>query len=255
MARGEEHEATMTRRVRSPVLLALALACSGCWQPDWLPPQAAPMNEMPRVRADLPTLPTGRQWVVLDTPGEMADVSTFGKAAPPVGRTDKTASSDTNDFLCSTPCALVLPSAAQDLRFKSVVNATRFGALRLRLDDALRADAKPEDVPIVKLPQNGDPLVVRYVLPELHRSRSHTVFYGLSVAGVFATLAGGFMAGGSIGNPQVQGPGFGVLGLGVALAAVSLPLAYVTRGTYTPGALTSWTVTREGATPPPAPPP
>jgi hypothetical protein len=247
---------TKTNRVTPAVLLALALASSACWRADRLPPPASPTHDMPTVSTDFAPLPAGRQWVVLDTPGETANVRTSdGLSAHPVERADKTDSGFVYDFpgLCSTPCVADLRSATQTLNLRSATNPTRVGILRLQLGDDPLHDAgraaAPDDPPVIKLPPGGDPLVVRYVLPEIRRGRGNTAFYAMSGAGAFATLLGAIMAGGSIGDPPVQGAGFGVIGLGVALLAIGIPLTYVTRGTYTPGAVTWWTVPREPATP------
>ena len=258
----------MANRVSKAVLLALALAPAGCWKAERLPPPATPANEMPPVSASLAPLPAGRQWVVLDTPGEKANVKTSdGMTSHTVTTGDKTDVGFVHEFpfLCATPCAADLRSATQTLRLTSTTNPKHVGTLRLQLGDGDGKVAGPDDPPLIKLPPSGDPLVVRYVLPQINRGRGHTAFYALSGAGVFALLLGAIVApvgaaGAASPSPNpgdrvVEGVGIGVGALGVVLLAVGISLTYVTRGTYTPGALTTWTLPRDGTPPPPAPPP
>jgi hypothetical protein len=214
----------MTNHLASAVLLGLAMAPLGCWSPEVLPPPAAPTKEMPPVRADFGPLAPGRQWVVLDTPDDVAHVTKEVE-----GLQTAYGNSIYKD-VCVTPCVVDLKSGKQTLLFASTKDPFRAGSVRLQLGD--------------------DPLIVRHLMPE---SRPSSAAGGILIAtGVLMGIIGGIMApvtyakGDQNGLPLV---GLGVLGVGAVLTAIGIPLNYTGRGWSKPGATTWWTVPRGGTTP------
>ncbi len=213
----------MLNHVASALLLALTMAPLGCWQAGVLPAPVAPTKEMPLVRADFGPLPPGRQWVVLDTPGDVA------KVTKGVEGLETAYGNPIYKDVCVTPCAVDLESGKQTLFLGSTLDPYRSSSLKLQLGD--------------------DPLIVRHVMP-LRRDKN--ISGGALIAtGILFGLIGGIMTPVTLAahDPQLPVVGGALLGTAALLVALGVPLNYAGRGWSKPGATTWWTVPRGGATP------
>ena len=91
-------------RAARGLLCAPGLAAVGCFSPVQLPAPADPTREVPSVGENLGPAAPGRQWVVLDTPNDTAQVSAvLGTVHTSDGDGNAITGEATRD-LCVTPC-------------------------------------------------------------------------------------------------------------------------------------------------------
>jgi hypothetical protein len=210
------------------LVAALGLSAAGCFAPVELPAPADPSRELPYVAASLAPATPGRQWLVLDTPGENAQVT---KITGRVSTTDSHGNpieGDATRDLCVTPCVTDLHLGAHTLLFNSTTDATHTDRLDVQLGES--------------------PLVLRHVVEQTVPFPSGAV--GLDVWGSIFLGTGVIMTpiGVQHGTSGLEIAGGLGIGVGALMVAGGIVYAYVKRGTHIPGATTTWTIPRSGAT-------
>jgi hypothetical protein len=212
----------MKTHVHSALALVTSLTACG---PREMPPPAAPAHEVPDVAAKLGPTPAGRQWVVLDTPDDSAQVSSVSQVTGTTPRGYEIAGEATHN-LCTTPCVVDLRPGPHTLLF-TTDDASRTDHLDIVVEDA--------------------PLVVRHVLERTEgRSAGGSILAGM---GGSAAFAGGMLAllgqvtenaRGSTSGPGLKNAGLGLLAIGGVALVGGLVLQFFQRGKHTPAATTQW---------------
>jgi hypothetical protein len=128
------------------MLAATGFASAGCWSPVELPAPATPPQEVPGVGANLGPPAPGRQWLVLDTPGDTAHVATVTGTVTGVTSGGHAVTGAGLRDLCVTPCVADLRLGMHTLVFAS--------------------DTNPGGHNRVDVQVQTDPLVVRHVIEE-----------------------------------------------------------------------------------------
>jgi hypothetical protein len=220
-------DTTRARRSGSLVAASSFAVLVGCSAVE-LPPPAAPPAEMPRIQASYGSLPSNRSWVVLDTPNDQARVL---KVTGTTLETDSDGNSynvDVTREVCVTPCVHDFRVGKSELRFQSLSNPDRNGAI---------------DLVVTK-----EPIVARFVMGETMNRRLAPWIVTLSIGGALLIASQPVLTvGASESDQPMVDVGFVALGTGVALLATTLVLSYVLRGQHVPGALTVFPLPRQAA--------
>jgi hypothetical protein len=213
-------------QIVSVIACATGLASMGCSNfTVELPPPAAPTQDVPDVGRNLGPAAPGRQWVVLDVPGDTATVTTV------TGATVR--GYEVMETLCVTPCVADLRPGPRTLLFTSTT--------------------KPDGTDRVEVQVPADPLVVRHIMEQ--RASVSGAGVGFGVLGTLGLLAGAITApvgaaqrssGNSSEGQTVEMAGLATLGASAGMIGLALVVGYLGRGTHTPGATTQWTIPRSG---------
>jgi hypothetical protein len=217
------------------VVCACGVSALACFSPAELPPPAAPAQEVPAAAANLGPAAPGRQWVVLDTPGDTAKVSTVvGSVNGTTAKGYEVTGEATRD-LCITPCVADLRVGMHTLVFASTTDPTRSD----------RVDVQAQT----------NPLVVRDVMPQGGPTPTYTagvltggIGFALAVAGAVMAPVGAHMksveSADHLGTPSsgLEDAGFAMLGVGGAMMVLGVVLGYVGRGEHRAGATTVFTI-------------
>jgi hypothetical protein len=213
------HDPALRRR-RTLAALALLAAASGCGKTVALPAPAAPPQEMPPVTLTGTPPPQGRQYVLLDTPGDEARVAELLDVDLPDGP------GTVRHPLCVTPCVTDLRIGPHRLQFTS----TRPGGAA----DDLQVDV------------GGGTLVVRHVLKRVP-PQDHGTADALGVT-AFCLGFASFLTAVTVLPIGAGGSNQGLVDAGV-VAAVGIPVFYGIGALllsytkyYVPGATTQWTL-------------
>jgi hypothetical protein len=223
------------------MLCGSALASAGCWSLVELPAPATPPQEVPGVGANLGPPAPGRQWLVLDTPGDTAHVATVTGTVTGVTSGGHAVTGEGLRDLCVTPCVADLRLGTHTLVFASDTNPGRHDRVDVQLQT--------------------EPLVVRHVIEEpavgpMGARLMVLVGGSLLIAGAVMTPVGAAEKPIEPGGPGALGAqppktieylGIGMLGVGAATVGLGIVLSYIGRGHHTPGATTQWTIPRSGA--------
>lgn len=214
----------------APRLLVLAsaaqtLACGV----EQLPPPAAPSRELP-ADLDVPPEPPprGAGRVVLDTPGEKAQVHEItGVASAQAGRYHAFVVGSRQ--VCTTPCVVDLPYGSHPLVFRSVGDPNRGSEVQLEV--------------------GSRPKVVRHAMGESHDGGAARVVGGsLLGLGIITGLTGALLwgIGGAVNKDGstsgLESTGKVLTGVGAAGIVVSIPLLWLGRPTKREGATTEWSL-------------
>jgi hypothetical protein len=213
--------------------LVLSSAVLTACAPVELPPAVAPAQETPKLAGELAPLPPKHQWIVLDTPGDTAKVT----SSRTIGTTAYGNDVSKDGPSCTTPCVVDAHVGTYTLYFSSTLDPSR-------VFDGVNVEV------------TGAPVVVRAVAGELHTAPSADTgvalavvsvpvgLLGVALAGVGAAIEGDgdSQGGGGTAPVVVERIGFGLLGVGVVLAVTGLVMAYQGRGTHRSGATTTWTL-------------
>jgi hypothetical protein len=219
------------------VFAATAPLAVGCAPAEMSAPRS-PAHEVPDVGSRLAPPPTGRQWVVLDTPEDSAQVATVSQVTGTTPR-GYAVTGEAAHNLCTTPCVVDLRPGAHTLLF-TTADPSRTDHLDIVVENA--------------------PLVVRHVIERTEgRSNTGTVLAALGGAAIFG---GGLLAligseaenaHGSTTGPGLKNAGLGVLVTGGVFLVGGLVLSYFVRGRHTPAATSQWNLVSAGPGPMGAP--
>ena len=216
----------MERTLLRAALIPAALLFSAC--ASELPAPAAPAREVPAVHTDMTVIAPQRQWLILDTPGDRAQVYKLTGTTGLTTASGTTYVGDTEKMLCITPCAADVHVGEQRLHFESLEH--------------------PEGVDDVKVQLDKDPVVVRHILEQRPITSAG---WATGITMIVLGVVGGGLAGGTMAatGGDLQVPGYVTLASGGAVAIVGLILAFVYRGEHRAGATTVWTLPLHGPSP------
>ncbi len=182
-----------------------------------------PPRVMPPVEIPAAPLPANRQYVVLDTPGESAEVTASTNIGVTAGGWDVSRSKK----LCITPCVTDLRVGQHDLFFASTAN-----------DHSSQVTVEVGD----------GPLVVRQVMAESlitpHEAAESKTGFGLGFAAFFGLLGGTVLTpiGAGLDVNGLEYAGIAVLGVSAALLVTGIVLAHDGRGRHIAGVTTQWSL-------------
>jgi len=201
-----------------------------CFAPVELPPPEPPTHDLPPIGAQLPAVPPGRQLLILDTPGDHAQVTRVSGTATGYDTDGDTVITSVARDLCTTPCTYDLRPGTHTLAFTSTEQPERSDTLKVQL--------------------GGDPLVVRHV-PEENTGQWGPLAEGLlEIGGVSILPVGtaftaiGLASDGSVGSPPpvFKDVGLAILAVSGACIVGGLVAGYAGRGEHRPAATTEWTL-------------
>jgi hypothetical protein len=191
-----------------------------------MPAPEAPVRDVPTVGARLGPAVPGRQWVVLDTPGDNAQVRDHLGDMTSTDSDGNEIHGDATRTLCVTPCVTDLHMGTHTLLFASQNDPDRHDRIDVRLGD--------------------DPLVVRHLVEQKAPSQGGAAL--MDLLGGIALVTGGPLAGvgASSHERELEQAGLATLGAGAALIIGGIVVSYFKRGTHAPGATTQWTIPASG---------
>jgi hypothetical protein len=207
------------------VLVTSALFVGACLPATEMPAPPSPAKQMPDVGDGLDRASPGKQWVVLDTPGDKARVTRLAGMPRVTVAEGDVYEGDVVDTACaSTPCAVALRVGPHKLNFISLTEPGQKDSLTI-------------DVP-------DQPIVVRHVIERYDDTTMSSTGKALGVIGLIATLGSGALI--PIGATQDFGDqkatlfDLGLVSLGVGVVGLVVAAVFIHDRKHTPGATTEW---------------